>query len=46
MSDAFVLSQREYYRQHLRCGPSRDWNLICGLYQYYSAECRKRGLLK
>ena len=40
MSQEYIRSQVEYYRKHLNCGPSRDWNLILGLYQYY------KGLLK
>jgi len=40
MTQEFIRSQVEYYRKHLNCGPSRDWNQILGLYQYY------KGLLK
>lgn len=35
MTNDFIHSQVEYYRQHLNCGPSRDWNLIAGLYEKY-----------
>ena len=35
MTDSFIDSQVEYYRRHLRCGHSRDWNMIAGLYHYY-----------
>lgn len=40
MTQEFIRSQVEYYRKHLNSGPSRDWNQILGLYQYY------KGLLK
>jgi hypothetical protein len=40
MSQEFIRSQVEYYKRNLRCGPSRDWNQIAGLYHYY------QGLLK
>ena len=45
-SDEFVLSQYNYYRSHMNCGPSRDWNHIIGLKQMYESEARKRGLIK
>lgn len=35
MTDSFIDSQVDYYRRHLNCGHSRDWNLIAGLYRYY-----------
>ncbi len=35
MTDAFIDSQVEYYRRHLRCGHPRDWNQIAGLLHYY-----------
>ena len=35
MSLEFVKSQVAYYRKNLRCGPSRDWNLISGLLLKY-----------
>ena len=31
MTDAFILSQVDYYARHLRCGHPRDWNMIVGL---------------
>ena len=37
MSQEFIRSQVEYYRRNLNCGPSRDWNLIHGLYLKYKA---------
>lgn len=45
MSDEFVLSQEAYYRRNLNNGPSRDWNLISGLWSRYYNEARKRGLI-
>jgi hypothetical protein len=44
-SDAFILAQMNYYKQNTRCGPSRDWNIINGLYRQYWAEANRRGLL-
>lgn len=45
-SDAFILSQVDYYAKHQRCGPSRDWNQLHGLLQHYRAEAKRRGLVK
>jgi hypothetical protein len=46
MSDEFINSQVEYYRKHIRCGPSRDWNMIAGLYHYYKGlqNARRKSL--
>ncbi len=44
MSDEFINSQVEYYRRHLNCGPSRDWNMIHGLYHYYQGLQNAREL--
>lgn len=41
MSEWFIRSQIEYYRRNLRCGHSRDWNHIAGLYQFYQDELRR-----
>lgn len=35
MSKEFIESQVAYYRKILRCGHSRDWNMIAGLLHYY-----------
>ncbi|QDJ96269.1 hypothetical protein Xoosp13_82 [Xanthomonas phage Xoo-sp13] len=45
MSNEFILSQMEYYKNNLNCGPSRDWNLISGLYQHYRSVAVARGLI-
>lgn len=46
MTDAFIDSQVEYYRRHLRCGHSRDWNQIAGLLHYYEGlqNARRKSL--
>ena len=36
MTKEFIDSQVEHYRKNLKCGHSRDWNQIHGLYQYYT----------
>jgi hypothetical protein len=36
----FYQSQIDYYRANLRCGPSRDWNLIAGLLLKYQNKLR------
>jgi hypothetical protein len=41
MTEGFVRSQIDYYRRNLRCGPSRDWNQILGLLQFYEQELRR-----
>lgn len=45
-SDEFILSQYHYYKNHMNCGPSRDWNLIHGLKNRYESVARERGLIK
>ena len=40
----FVQSQVAYYKKHLNCGPSRDWNQILGLYHYYQQLERELGV--
>lgn len=42
MTQEFIRSQVEYYRGILNCGPSRDWNQILGLYQYYKGLLNER----
>lgn len=43
-SDSFVLSQYEYYKNHLG-GRERDFHTIHGLYTKYRSEAIRRGLL-
>ena len=43
-SDAFILSQVAYYRNHLGGGSYHSRNLIHGLMNRYEQEARKRGL--
>jgi hypothetical protein len=42
VSDDFIDSQVKYYQQHLNCGPSRDWNMITGLYNFYKGLQNER----
>lgn len=44
LTDTFILSQITY-RRNLRCGPSRDWNLIQGLLNKYERLARARNLI-
>jgi len=44
-TDAFVLSQLEYYRRNQGGGPYHSRNLIGGMYMTYQQEARRRGLL-
>jgi hypothetical protein len=41
MTIEFLKSQVAYYKRNLNCGPSRDWNLILGLYLHYNNLLQK-----